>query len=101
MFSLRLLFKYLYSKLCICKQAIASTTDARLHLIELNKDKELFIFPSVEQCVSCVQVCLDLTGFYIPIYLVRLDERDSRLVILAGEAIEITIEPNGEWGFLE
>jgi hypothetical protein len=45
-------------------------------------------------------VCLDLTGFYIPIYLVRVDERDSRLVILAGETIEITIEPNGEWRFL-
>ncbi|WP_124970711.1 DUF6888 family protein [Aphanothece sacrum] len=58
------------------------------------------MFPTVEQCISCVQVCLDLTGFYIPVYLVRLDERDHQLVILAGEELEITIDPDGNWRFL-
>jgi hypothetical protein len=42
-----------------------------------------------------------MTGFYIPIYLVRLDERNHNLVILAGEEIEITIDVDGKWGFLE
>lgn len=51
--------------------------------------------------MSCVQVCLDLTEFYIPIYLMRLDKRNSKLVILAGKEIEIEIDPDGEWRFLE
>jgi len=41
-----------------------------------------------------------LTELYIPIYLVRLDERDQPLIILAGEEIEIVIELNGNWRFL-
>jgi len=32
--------------------------------------------------------------------LVRLDERDQKLIILAGEEIEIVIELNGNWSFL-
>ena len=63
-------------------------------------EKEGFIFPTVEQCLSCVQVCRDLTSFYIPIYLVRLDERDRQLIILAGEELQVTITPNGKWRFL-
>jgi len=62
--------------------------------------KEESIFPTVEQCLSCVQVCRDLTSFYIPIYLVRLDERDRQLIILAGEELQVTITPNGKWRFL-
>ncbi|WP_371416863.1 hypothetical protein [Dolichospermum sp. UHCC 0259] len=30
------------------------------------------MFPTINQCISCVQLCLDLTELYIPIYLVRL-----------------------------
>ncbi|WP_390091410.1 DUF6888 family protein [Geminocystis herdmanii] len=60
----------------------------------------IFIFPTTNQCISCVQLCLDLTELYIPIYLVRLDERDQRLIILAGEEIEVAIELNGNWRFL-
>ncbi|WP_071818220.1 DUF6888 family protein [Crocosphaera subtropica] len=58
------------------------------------------MFPTTKQCVSCVEVCLDLTGFYIPIYLIRLDERNNQLIILAGDEIELTIDPDGEWRFL-
>ncbi|WP_371416861.1 hypothetical protein [Dolichospermum sp. UHCC 0259] len=29
-----------------------------------------------------------------------LDERDQRLIVLAGEEIEIVIELNGNWRFL-
>ncbi|ACB52560.1 hypothetical protein cce_3212 [Crocosphaera subtropica ATCC 51142] len=41
-----------------------------------------------------------MTGFYIPIYLIRLDERNNQLIILAGDEIELTIDPDGEWRFL-
>lgn len=34
---------------------------------------------------------------YMPIFLVRLDERTNEVVILAGEEIEISINQNGEW----
>ncbi|MFN9174177.1 MAG: DUF6888 family protein [Synechocystis sp.] len=56
--------------------------------------------PTVAQCLSCVQVCRDLTSFYIPIYLVRLDQRDGQLVILAGDELIVTISPNGKWRFV-
>jgi hypothetical protein len=36
---------------------------------------------------------------YQPIYIVRLDERTNNLYILAGEAIEIVIYPNGQWRY--
>jgi hypothetical protein len=58
------------------------------------------VLPTVEQCMSCVRVCLDLTSFYIPVYLVRLDERDKKLIILAGVETEVIIEQNGNWRFL-
>jgi hypothetical protein len=32
--------------------------------------------------------------------MVRLDERTKKLVILAGEEIEIEIRPDGAWEFL-
>lgn len=34
---------------------------------------------------------------YMPIYLVRLDQRTNNVVILAGEKIKISIDQNGEW----
>jgi hypothetical protein len=58
------------------------------------------IFPTVEQAISCTQLCQDLTDLYVPIYLVRLDERTNHLIILAGDEIEIAIKPNGSWEFL-
>lgn len=33
---------------------------------------------------------------YVPIYLVRIDERTNNIVILAGEEIELEIDRNGE-----
>ncbi|MGV0027788.1 DUF6888 family protein [Phormidesmis priestleyi] len=52
--------------------------------------------PTVEQCVSCTQVCQDLTRFYVPIALVRFDRRTKNLFVLGGEAIEIEIRPDGK-----
>jgi hypothetical protein len=47
------------------------------------------------QLLAPFQDSLFLTNLYISIHLVRIDERSGNLVILAGEEIEIEIEPNG------
>ncbi|GET39471.1 hypothetical protein MiSe_42400 [Microseira wollei NIES-4236] len=36
---------------------------------------------------------------YRPIYLVRLDERTSEVVIIAGDETQIAIEPDGKWTY--
>ncbi len=36
---------------------------------------------------------------YVPIFIVRIDERTSNVFILAGEEIEILIALDGEWRF--
>jgi hypothetical protein len=56
---------------------------------------------TVNQCVTCIELCQELTSFYISITLVRVDERSTNLVILAGEEIVIEIQPNGIWEFSE
>jgi len=38
-----------------------------------------------------------LTEMYVPINLIRLDKRTGNIFMLAGEEIEIEIEPSGEW----
>ncbi|WP_416245126.1 DUF6888 family protein [Crocosphaera sp. XPORK-15E] len=45
-------------------------------------------------------LCQSLTNTYQPIYLIRLDERDGKLFILAGNDIQILISRNGDWEFL-
>jgi hypothetical protein len=41
-----------------------------------------------------------LPSFYIPINLVRLDERTQNIYIIAGEETEIEITPDGTSEFL-
>ncbi len=36
---------------------------------------------------------------YRPLYLVRLDERTSEVVIIAGEETQIAIQQDGKWSF--
>lgn len=55
------------------------------------------IIPTTAQIWQCFVICYQLTKMYMPIYLVRLDERTNEVVILAGEEIEISIKPNGQW----
>jgi hypothetical protein len=45
--------------------------------------------------MTCNELCQELTGFYVPIYLVRIDERTQNLVILAGEEVAIEIQSDG------
>ncbi|MDB9416947.1 DUF6888 family protein [Microcystis aeruginosa] len=37
------------------------------------------------------------TRFYLPINLIRLDDRTKNIFMLIGEGIEIEIKPNGQW----
>ena len=38
--------------------------------------------------------------YYLPIYLIRVDERTKDIVILAEEETEILIYSNGKWRYL-
>ncbi|MGB7415981.1 MAG: hypothetical protein WA902_17390 [Thermosynechococcaceae cyanobacterium] len=48
---------------------------------------------------QCFVLCCWATKFYLPVYLVRMDERTGNIVLLAGEDILIAIESSGEWEF--
>jgi hypothetical protein len=56
--------------------------------------------PTNEQTIELFKVCQDLTQMYLPIYLVRLDERTTRIYILAGQSFEVEILPNGRVRYL-
>ncbi|MCC5598928.1 MULTISPECIES: DUF6888 family protein [Nostoc] len=56
--------------------------------------------PTNEQGIELFKVCQDLTQMYLPIYLVRLDERTTRIYILAGQSFEVEILPNGRVRYL-
>ncbi|HAC62083.1 MAG TPA: hypothetical protein DCF68_00750 [Cyanothece sp. UBA12306] len=58
------------------------------------------MLPTNEQGIKCIYLCQSLTNTYQPIYLIRLDERDGKLFILAGDNIQILISRNGDWEFL-
>jgi hypothetical protein len=55
--------------------------------------------PTTEQVFQCFVLCCWATKFYLPVYLVRMDERTSNIVLLAGDDVLIAIEPSGEWEF--
>ncbi|MBD2239540.1 hypothetical protein H6G35_23495 [Aulosira sp. FACHB-113] len=60
---------------------------------------EKFI-PTQEQMRTCFILGYWATKMYLPIYLIRIDERTRDVVILAGEETEILIYPNGKWRYL-
>jgi hypothetical protein len=43
--------------------------------------------PTAEQGIRCVVLCQSLTNTFVPIFMVRLDERTGRLFLLAGDTI--------------
>jgi hypothetical protein len=61
---------------------------------------EELILPSADQGIMCVTLCQSVTNTFIPIFIVRLDERTGNVFILAGDNIEIEIYRNGRWRFL-
>jgi hypothetical protein len=58
------------------------------------------ILPTADQGIMCVTLCQSVTNTFIPIFVVRLDERIGNVFILAGDNIEIEIYRNGRWRFL-
>jgi hypothetical protein len=55
--------------------------------------------PTAAQAISCFNLCQQLTNFFIPINIVRLDRRTGQIFILAGEETEILININGNWDY--
>ncbi len=55
---------------------------------------------TAEQSIRCVILCQALTNAFVPIFVVRLDERTGNLFVLAGDNLEIEIYANGFWRFL-
>lgn len=52
--------------------------------------------PTQEQLRESYRVCSNLTNMYLPIQLVRLDQRSEEVYILAGRELEFLIRPNGK-----
>lgn len=48
---------------------------------------------------SCFVLSYWATKLYLPIFIVRLDERTGNVFFLAGEETMITIKSDGEWSF--
>ena len=55
------------------------------------------IIPTQAQLLQCYILSSWVARFYLPINLIRLDERSQNIFMLIGEDIEIEIKPNGEW----
>ncbi|WP_071593275.1 DUF6888 family protein [Kamptonema formosum] len=55
------------------------------------------IIPTAAQLWQCFVLCSWATKMYLPVNLVRIDERTGNVFILIGEEMEIEIDPNGEW----
>ena len=51
--------------------------------------------PTSAQLIALLQESLFLTSAYVSIDLVRIDERTTNIVILAGETIQVKITPSG------
>ncbi|WP_442949589.1 DUF6888 family protein [Nostoc sp.] len=56
--------------------------------------------PTPEQMRTCFILAYWATKMYLPIYLIRIDERTKDVVILTGKETEILIYPNGKWRYL-
>ncbi|BDA66601.1 hypothetical protein CAL7716_007670 [Calothrix sp. PCC 7716] len=52
--------------------------------------------PTSEQFRATYTISSWLTKMYLPIYLVTFDQRNDRVVIIAGEQTVITIKKQGE-----
>ncbi|WP_416209798.1 DUF6888 family protein [Nostoc sp. LEGE 06077] len=56
--------------------------------------------PTSQQLQTCFILSYWITKMYVPIYMIRIDERTKNVVFLAGEETEIIIYPNGKWRYL-
>lgn len=50
----------------------------------------------MQQVFEFFLVCVRLSNLLLPINLVRLDERTRQIYVLAGNELEVLINPNGK-----
>ncbi|MFM7792648.1 MAG: DUF6888 family protein [Microcystis panniformis] len=62
--------------------------------------KGVTIIATSEQKTRCYVLCCWFTRLYLPINIVRLDERTGKIFFLAGEENIIEIYPNGNWRYI-
>jgi hypothetical protein len=60
----------------------------------------IFPIPTPEQKTQCFNLCHWFTKLYLPINIVRIDERTGNIFFLAGEENIIEIYPNGKWRYV-
>ncbi|WP_371417481.1 hypothetical protein [Anabaena sp. UHCC 0187] len=51
------------------------------------------------QALTCLRVCEMLSNRLLDIHLIRFDEIERYVYILAGDEMEILIFPEGNWRF--
>jgi hypothetical protein len=55
--------------------------------------------PTPQQLRAVYVTCYWLTKMYLPVYLLTLDSRDARIVIIAGDESVIVINRKGEMDY--
>lgn len=63
--------------------------------------KETAILPTNEQAQACIRVCQMFSNCYRNIELFRFDEQIGVIFVFAGEELQIIINPQGQWRFLD
>jgi hypothetical protein len=53
--------------------------------------------PTSEQNTQCFNLCVWFSKLYLPINIVRMDERTGNVFLLAGEENILEIYPSGKW----
>lgn len=59
------------------------------------------VYPTPEQNKTCFILCQNVTSLFLPIFIVRIDERTGNIYILAGEETGILITRDGKWRYEE
>jgi hypothetical protein len=62
--------------------------------------QEVETIPTLEQKTQCYILCCRFTKLYLPINIVRMDERTGNIFFLAGEENILEIYPNGKWRYI-
>ncbi|WP_414576179.1 DUF6888 family protein [Anabaena sp. CCY 9402-a] len=59
------------------------------------------VYPTTEQTITCFILSQNVTSLFLPIFIVRIDERTGNIYILAGEETGILITRDGKWRYEE
>jgi hypothetical protein len=57
------------------------------------------IKPSREQEIACLRLCVNLTRFCLSVHIIRIDERNGEIYILAGEEVGMIVQTDGLWRY--